>query len=145
MNPIPQTLRRAGLIGLSAFILLAMMIALIPINAHAIDFPTIPGVPANSDPITMIVKVSAFIFKAVLYIILVASFAVGAYVAISTLIKMVKDRDNAGDLVGRLMASIVVVIVSYWFLSEGEKAADELSNITVSVYEVIEQHTHSYS
>ena len=125
--------RLAPTSGVTACVLLAILFAAFTsMPAMAIDFPAIPGVSANDDPITILVKVAAFIMKAVVYIIFVAVFAVGAYVAIATLLKMIKDRENAADLVGKLMASVVVVVVCYWFLAEGEKAADALRDVRLT-------------
>jgi len=110
-----------------------------PEQAHAIDFPNIPGVSANDDPITIIAKVAAFILKVVIFMIFAAVFVIAAYVLVSTLAQMIKDRTTAGDLIGRLAASLVVVVLSFWFLSEGEKAADQLKDLKLAKHVTIEQ------
>jgi len=112
---------------------IAVTLLIIPEQAYAIDFPNIPGVSANDDPITIIAKVGAFILKVVIFIIFAAVFVIAAYVLVSTLAQMVRDRTTAGDLIGRLAASLVVVVLSFWFLSEGEKAADQLKDVRISV------------
>lgn len=112
---------------------------LIPEQAHAITFPNIPGVSANDDPITIIAKVGAFILKVVIFIIFAAVFVIAAYVLMSTLAQMVRDRSTAGDLIGRLAASLVVVVLSFWFLSEGEKAADQLKDVKITALTVVER------
>ena len=56
----------------------------------------------------------------------------------TTLLKMAKDRENAGDLVGRLMASLFVIVMVWWFADQGEQAADDLKDIQLSYVEVFD-------
>jgi len=63
---------------------IAVTLLIIPEQAYAIDFPNIPGVSANDDPITIIAKVGAFILKVVIFIIFAAVFVIAAYVLVST-------------------------------------------------------------
>ena len=118
---------------------LACGLLFIPELAHAeIKLPTFTGVTAT-DPIGIFLQVAAIFIKGIVYLIFAFSFVAGAYVAITTLMKMVKDRDTAADLLGRLLASLAVVIICYWFLDQGEEAAKELDGIakgTTFYYEV---------
>jgi len=118
-------------------VLMIVVIALIPSQAYAIDFPAITGINANDDPITIGIKIAALIFKAIIFVIFVSAFVAAAYVAVTTLLKMAKDRENAGDLVGRLMASLFVIVMVWWFADQGEDAADQLKDIKLSYVEVI--------
>jgi len=122
----------ASLAAFLAATALAILVLGMPEPAHAIEFPTIPGVTASDDPITIIAKVGAFILKVVIFIIFASVFVIAAYTLVVTLAQMVKDRKNAGDLIGTLAASLVVVVLSFWFLSEGEKAAEQLKNVRIT-------------
>ncbi len=124
--------------GLTSFppwiplVLTIVVIALMPSQAYAIDFPAITGINATDDPITIGIKIAALIFKAIIFVIFVAAFVAAAYVAVTTLLKMAKDRENAGDLVGRLMAALFVIVMVWWFADQGEQAADDLKDIQLS-------------
>ena len=118
-------------------VLVFVVIALMPSQAYAIDFPAITGINANDDPITIGIKIAALIFKAIIFVIFVSAVVAAAYVAVTTLLKMAKDRENAGDLVGRLMASLFVIIMVWWFADQGEQAADDLKDIQLSSIEVV--------
>ena len=121
--------------------LLFVIILFLPSQAYAIDFPTITGISATDGPVTIAIKIIALIVKAVIYLIFAAAFIASAYVALTTLLQMAKDRDNAGDLVGKLMASLFVIVLVWWFADQGEQAADDLKDIQLSYLEV----TTSYS
>lgn len=112
------------------------VIVLMPSQAYAIDFPTITGISATDDPITIGIKIAALILKAVIFVIFASAFVAAAYVAVTTLLKMAKDRENAGDLVGRLMASLFVIVIVWWFADQGEQAADDLKDIQLSSVEI---------
>jgi hypothetical protein len=118
-------------------VLLCVVIALMPSQAYAIDFPTITGISATDDPITIGIKIAALIFKAIIFVIFASAFIAAAYVAVTTLLKMAKDRENAGDLVGRLMASLFVIIMVWWFADQGEQAADDLKDIQLSSVAIV--------
>lgn len=118
-------------------VLVCVVIALMPSQAYAIDFPTITGINATDDPITIGIKIAALIFKAIIFVIFASAFIAAAYVAVTTLLKMAKDRENAGDLVGRLMASLFVIIMVWWFADQGEQAADDLKDIQLSSVEIV--------
>ena len=117
-------------------VLTVLVIALMPSQAYAIDFPAITGINATDDPITIGIKIASLIFKAIIFVIFVSAFVAAAYVAVTTLLKMAKDRENAGDLVGRLMASLFVIVMVWWFADQGEQAADDLKDIQLSFVEV---------
>jgi len=117
-------------------VVVVLLIALMPSQAYAIDFPTITGINATDDPITIGIKIAALIFKAIIFVIFASAFIAAAYVAVTTLLKMAKDRENAGDLVGRLMASLFVIIMVWWFADQGEQAADDLKDIQLSYFEI---------
>ena len=138
MKSISTNLKPTAVFGLMLALTCAALF--VPETAMAITFPNIPGVAAGSDPVTILAKLAAYIFKVAVYVLFVAAFAVGAYVAIATLLRMVKDRDNASDLVGKLLASVAVVVICYWFLAEGEKAADDLAKVKISHIVVVDQH-----
>lgn len=131
-TPTRSKTRKTSILLALAAASIAVLALVMPEQAHAIDFPNIPGVGANDDPITIIAKVGAFILKVIIFIIFAAVFVIAAYVLVSTLAQMVKDRTTAGDLIGRLAASLVVVVLSFWFLSEGEKAADALKDVKIT-------------
>lgn len=118
-------------------VLLCVVIVLMPSQAYAIDFPTITGISPNDDPITIGIKIAALIFKAIIFVIFASAFVAAAYVAVTTLLKMAKDRENAGDLVGRLMASLFVIVIVWWFADQGEQAADDLKDVQLSSIQVI--------
>lgn len=118
-------------------VLMCFVIVLMPSQAYAIDFPTITGINATDDPITIGIKIAALIFKAIIFVIFASAFIAAAYVAVTTLLKMAKDRENAGDLVGRLMASLFVIIMVWWFADQGEQAADDLKDIQLSSVEIV--------
>lgn len=118
-------------------LLMCFVIVLMPSQAYAIDFPTITGINATDDPITIGIKIAALIFKAIIFVIFASAFIAAAYVAVTTLLKMAKDRENAGDLVGRLMASLFVIIMVWWFADQGEQAADDLKDIQLSSVEIV--------
>ncbi len=139
MNLIQPKKHKTSLLLFLAAASIAVFTFLIPEQAHAISFPNIPGVSANDDPITIIAKVGAFILKVVIFIIFAAVFVIAAYVLVSTLAQMVRDRTTAGDLIGRLAASLVVVVLSFWFLSEGEKAADQLKDVKITALTNVER------
>lgn len=113
------------------------VITVMPSQAYAIDFPAITGIAATDDPITIGIKLAALIFKAIIFVIFVSAFVAAAYVAVTTLLKMVKDRENAGDLVGKLMAAIFVIVIVWWFADQGEQAADELKDVQLSHVETV--------
>ena len=119
-------------------VLTILVIALMPSQAYAIDFPAITGINATDDPITIGIKIAALIFKAIIFVIFVSAFVAAAYVAVTTLLKMAKDRENACDLVGRLMASLFVIVMVWWFADQGEQAADDLKDIQLSYVEVFD-------
>ena len=137
---IPKpTFRTNGLNQLPSWLVLALTVAVIllmPSQAYAIDFPTITGIAATDDPITIGIKLAALILKAVIFVIFASAFVAAAYVAVTTLLKMAKDRENAGDLVGRLMASLFVIVIVWWFADRGEEAADQLKDIQLSHVEI---------
>ena len=116
--------------------LTVVVILLMPSQVFAIDFPTITGIAATDDPITIGIKLAALILKAVIFVIFASAFVAAAYVAVTTLLKMAKDRENAGDLVGRLMASLFVIVIVWWFADQGEQAADDLKDIQLSYIEI---------
>lgn len=116
--------------------LTVVVIFLMPSQVFAIDFPTITGIAATDDPITIGIKLAALILKAVIFVIFASAFVAAAYVAVTTLLKMAKDRENAGDLVGRLMASLFVIVIVWWFADQGEQAADDLKDIQLSYIEI---------
>ena len=115
--------------------LIFSVIVLMPSQAYAIDFPTITGISPTDGPITIAIKIGALILKGIIYFIFTAAFVAAAYVALTTLFQMAKDRDNAGDLVGKLMASLFVIVIVWWFADQGEQAADELKDIQLSYIE----------
>ena len=104
--------------------------------------PTFTGVTAT-DPIGIFLQVAAIFIKGIVYLIFAFSFVAGAYVAITTLMKMVKDRDTAADLLGRLLASLAVVIICYWFLDQGEEAAKELDAVAKGTFYIAEPNKFS--
>ena len=67
------------------FVVAILVVALMPSQAYAIDFPTITGISPNDDPITIGIKIAALIFKAIVFVIFVAAFVAAAYVAVTTL------------------------------------------------------------
>lgn len=136
-NKISEPTRLSSTSSWFPFLLTLAVILLIPSQAHAIDFPTITGISPTDDPITIGIKLAALIIKAVIFVIFASAFVAAAYVAVTTLLKMAKDRENAGDLVGRLMASLFVIVLVWWFSDQGEQAADDLSDIQLSYVETI--------
>ena len=117
-------------------LLLALaVLTLIPSQAYAIDFPTITGISPTDGPVTIAIKIASLIFKAIVYLIFAAAFIAAAYVALSTLLQMAKDRDNAADLVGKLVASLFIIVLVWWFADQGEQAADDLKDIQLSYIE----------
>jgi len=50
-------------------VLTILVFALMPSQAYAIDFPTITGINATDDPITIGIKIAALIFKAIIFVI----------------------------------------------------------------------------
>jgi len=118
------------------FVVAILVVALMPSQAYAIDFPTITGISPNDDPITIGIKIAALIFKAIVFVIFVAAFVAAAYVAVTTLLKMANDRENAGEQVGKLAFSLFVIIVVWWFADQGEQAADDLKDIQLSYVEI---------
>ncbi len=135
--PIFKPLSSRQLTSWLPILLMCIIIMLMQSHAYAIDFPTIAGINANDDPITIGIKIAALIFKAIIFLIFAAAFVAAGYVAITTLLKMAKDRENAGDLVGRLMASLFVIVMVWWFADQGEQAADDLKDIQLSSVEIV--------
>jgi hypothetical protein len=139
MNILKLIIKNIFLIRIPSWLPIALtivVIALMPSQAYAIDFPTITGISPTDDPITIGIKIAALIFKAIIFVIFVAAFVAAAYVAVTTLLKMANDRENAGEQVGKLAFSLFVIIVVWWFADQGEQAADDLKDIQLSYVEV---------
>jgi len=110
-----------------------------PEQAHALDFPALPGITDADDPITVIAKIGAYIILLVVFALFATMFVTAAYVMVTTLWRMIRDKDAAGELIIRLAGSLIVVVVSYWFLDQGESAAEALRDINFASVSHIER------